>query len=68
MEKIMKVFGKSRRRFLRSLAASSAALFTGRSLNGSKAPAKGMSDQPSDVGKCYRLTAHIRRYYDAARF
>ena len=68
MKKMKERGERSRRRFLKSLATGSAALFAGRTLGWSKSQAKGAADQPTDVGKGYRLTAHIRRYYKAARF
>lgn len=60
---------RSRRRFLKSLAAGSAAIITARGLGKSKAQVGAAAGQPTDAGsKGYRLTAHIRRYYEAARF
>jgi hypothetical protein len=68
--KDMKTRGeKSRRRFLKSLAAGSAAVITLQGLGKSKGQAGVATGQPTDVGsKGYRLTAHIRRYYNAAQF
>jgi hypothetical protein len=57
---------KGRRKFLKKFAFLGAAVFAGGAGCRRTATARGLKPQPSAVRGGYRLTAHIRRYYERA--